>query len=171
MPEKQPGPRAEPAEMRAGPLSLRGCLGEPGSPFCPRPGPSPRPRVIGLGSRPWLSALSRTSSSSEQPYLAHCDSGERSGPAPSTSTPGGGERQQDTGHKPLASAVERDPSLEHRNARNSQKQRIFGTPEKPGMEKQETRPGQVHPRETDGPNWGQGRCRNQRAIWIFLFSF
>lgn len=31
-------------------------------------------------------------------------------------------------------------------------------------------PGQSSPRETDGPNWAQGRHRHQSAIWVFFYS-
>ncbi|XP_064438707.1 mannose-P-dolichol utilization defect 1 protein isoform X3 [Mirounga angustirostris] len=101
VPEKRPGPSAESQQQRGPDTQVSEAVsGEPGSPFSPRPSPSPRPRVIGLGSRPWLSALSRNGSSPGQPYLARGDSGERRGPAPSTGTPGGGEKQQATGHWP-----------------------------------------------------------------------
>lgn len=81
------------AGTRAAHLGPRGCHEET---LFLQPKAKPKPQASGnrIKSSTWLPALSRNSSSLEQPYLACCDSGYRSGPAPSTSKPGGGEMQQ-----------------------------------------------------------------------------
>lgn len=86
--------------MGARHLGPRGC--QEGTLLTTLPKAQPKPQASSNRIKQPALALSRDSSSFKQPYLALCDSGYRSGSAPSTSKPGGGEEQQNTSPSLLA---------------------------------------------------------------------